>query len=72
MLGREGSVAIETKGKTNLQRRDLNGIRAYRDEHRPSRAIVVCNELAPRRTQDGVSILPLREFLERLWSDRVF
>ena len=71
VLGREGSVAIETKGKTNLQRRDLNGIRAYRDEHRPSRAIVVCNELAPRRTQDGVSILPLREFLERLWSDRV-
>ena len=71
VLGREGSVAIEAKGKTNLQRRDLNGIRAYRDEHRPSRAIVVCNELAPRRTQDGVAILPLREFLERLWSDRV-
>ena len=69
VLGRDGEVAIEVKGTNNVQTRDLNGLRAYADEHRPRRAVLVSNEAAPRRTSDGLWILPWRDFLERLWSD---
>ncbi len=69
VLGWDGEVAIEVKGTNNVQPRDLNGIRAYAGEHRPRHAVVVCNEAAPRRTADGVRILPWRDFLEQLWSD---
>ena len=71
VLGRDGEVAVEVKGKTSVQTRDLRGLRAYAEEHRPRHAVVVCNESAPRRTGDGLWILPWREFLERLWSDAI-
>lgn len=71
VLGREGEVAIEVKGAAVGDRRDLRGLRAYADEHRPRRAIVVCNAAAPMRTRDGIRILPWERFLERLWSDGI-
>lgn len=69
VLGRDGALAVEVKGKNSVQTRDLRGLRAYCDEHRPRHALVVCNEAAPRETNDGLLILPWRDFLERLWSD---
>ena len=68
VLGREGEVAVEVKGKTNVQSRDLTGLRAYREEHKPRHAVLVANETALRRTSDGLWMLPWREFLERLWA----
>ena len=71
VLGRDGSVAIEVKGTDNVQPRDLKGLNAYVEEHRPRLAIVVSNEPAPRRTAAGIWLLPWREFLERLWDDQI-
>lgn len=71
VLGREGAVAIEVKGGANPGPRDLRPIRAYIDEHRPRRAVVVCNAAAPRRTADGIWILPWERFLDRLWTDTI-
>ena len=71
VLGREGDVAIEVKGGANPGSRELRGLRAFIDEHGPRRAIVVCNGSAPRRTADGIWILPWERFLERLWGDEV-
>lgn len=71
VLGREGEVAIEVKGAAAGDRRDLRGLRAYAEEHRPRRAIVVCNADAPMRTRDGIRILPWERFLEELWSDGI-
>ena len=71
VLGREGSVAIEVKGTASVRERELRGLRAYVDEHRPRHAIVVCNESAPRHTSEGIRLLPWRIFLERLWSDEI-
>lgn len=68
ILGRDGELAVEVKGKNSVQPRDLTGLRAYREEHRPRDALLVCNEVAPRRTNDGLWILPWQVFLERLWS----
>ena len=71
VLGRDGTVAVEVKGTDNVRPRDLKGLTAYMDEHRPRLAIVVSNEPAPRRTAAGIWLLPWREFLERLWDDQI-
>ena len=69
VLGKAGTVAIETKSGANIRPRDLTGLRAYMDEHRPRHALVVCNERDARRTAEGIWILPWRQFLDRLWAD---
>ena len=71
ILGRDGEVAIEIKGGSSLRPREFKPIRAYMDEHRPRQAIIVCNENAPRRTSDGIWVLPWQRFLERLWGDEI-
>ena len=71
VLGREGTVAIKVKGGANPGSRELRPIRAYIEEHRPRRAVVVCNATAPRRTRDGIWILPWERFLDRLWTDAI-
>ena len=71
VLGRDGAVAIEVKGTARLHPADLKGIRAYIDEHEPRFAVIVCNESAPRRTADGIWILPWEVFLKRLWADAI-
>ena len=71
ILGRGGEVAIEVKGSASLRPREFRPIRAYMDEHRPRQAIIVCNENAPRRTGDGIWVLPWQHFLERLWADEI-
>ena len=59
------------KGGARVRREDLKAMRAYVEEHRPRCAIVVCNEDEPRRTEDGIQVLPWRRFLERLWGDEI-
>ena len=71
VLGRDGGVAIEVKGSGRVGRRELRGVRAFVDEHGPRHAMVVCNESAPRRTEDGILILPWERFLGRLWGGGV-
>ena len=71
VLGRDGAAAIEVKGSARVRREDLTAMRAYVEEHRPRRAIVVCNEEEPRRAGDGIQVLPWRRFLEQLWGDEV-
>ena len=71
VLGRDGAVAIEVKGSRNVRAGELRAMRAFVEEHRPRRAIVVSNEAAPRQTDDGIRILPWRQFLELLWTDAI-
>jgi len=48
--------------------RDLKGLRDIANENVWKARILVCREPVPRLTDDGVLILPVKEFLERLWS----
>ena len=72
VVGSDGGVAIEVKGASRLRPADLRGIRAYVDEHAPEQAVVVCNERDPRRTPDGIWILPWEQFLQQLWDRQIF
>lgn len=71
VLGRDGAIAITVNGSSRLGPSALRAIRAYADEHRPHRAIVVCNERDGRLTNDAIWVLPWEQFLERLWSNGI-
>ena len=71
VLGRGGETVIEVKGSANAKPDHLKPLRAFVDEHRVRRAILVCNEAAVRRTGDGIWILPWQVFLEKLWAGEI-
>lgn len=60
------SVAVEVKAKSNISQRDLRGIIALKEEKKLSHYFVVCLEKRPRIVH-GINILPLKDFLEKLW-----
>ena len=65
----EAEVAVEAKSTGNVTDRHLRGIRAFSEENTARHTIVVSMDPRPRRTEDGVDILPWRLFLERLWQN---
>ncbi|MBI1991803.1 MAG: ATP-binding protein [Candidatus Omnitrophica bacterium] len=65
----EGEVAIEVKGG-RLDPSDLRALKTFAEEHRPKKALLVCNERAPRISKK-ISILPWKNFLADLWGGKV-
>ena len=62
-------VAVEAKSSANITSDHLRGLRSLvRDHPEVKRCVVVCRESRPRRTADGIEILPAVAFVERLWS----
>lgn len=61
-----GEVAIEVKGQSQVNSRDLRPLSAFIDEYTPKKAFVVCNE-KEERVIEKIRILPWRRFLENLW-----
>lgn len=59
-------TAIEVKAKENVSSQDLRSLRALAEEKKLKRYL--CVSLEPRpRSLDGITILPYKEFLNRLW-----
>jgi predicted AAA+ superfamily ATPase len=69
ILGDE-EVAIEVKGTSRVDDRDLRGLRLFGETHRPRMSIVVCNEAA-ERVVDGIRIVPWRQFFRELWAGEI-
>jgi predicted AAA+ superfamily ATPase len=67
----DAEVAIEVKSTDHPTSDHLKGLRAWREEHPSSRCILVCRCPRPRRTEDGIEILPWRDFLRQLWRDEI-
>lgn len=66
-----GHLAIEVKSTQRVSQADLKGLRALREENLCSRYLLVCRE-SERRMEDGILILPWRDFLESLWMKKEF
>lgn len=66
----DGEVAIEVKGMSRVDNADLRGLKAFIEACPPRQAYVVCNETAPRR-HEGITLLPWRDFLKRLWGGEI-
>ena len=65
-------IAIEAKAVARIGSRHLKGLRTLVKDHpRVERRIVVCLEARPLKTEDGIEILPVGDFLELLWSERL-
>ena len=63
-------VAIEVKSSDRIHSDHLKGLRNIIIDHPGiARRIVVCREPRPRKTNDGIEIMPAEEFAERLWED---
>lgn len=66
-----GEIAIETKTTRNVTKDDLKGLRAIAEEGAFRHRILVSDEPRPREVE-GISILPWRIFIDRLWSGEIF
>lgn len=64
-------VAVEVKATDKPTADHLKGLRAWREEHPKSRCILVCRMPRGRLTDDGVELLPWREFLRQLWRHEI-
>ena len=68
LLG-DADIAIEAKATPRINRSHLRGLRTLADEHPDvRRRIVVSLEPRPRRTEEGIDILPAATFASRLWA----
>lgn len=64
-------AAVEAKATRSVTSDDLKGLRQLRAEHpNLGQAWVVSLEPKARRTQDGIRIVPAREFARSLWAGR--
>jgi len=64
-------IAIEFKAARELRGTDFRGMRALLEEHTPRRSIVVSRGERRRKTQDGIEIVPWRDFCAQLWSGKL-
>lgn len=65
-----GEVALETKGTTRVDNRDLRSLKSFIQEYSPRKAVVVCNE-KEERLHGQIQIMPWRNFLKALWSGKI-
>lgn len=67
----DAATAIEVKSTDSPTSDHLAGLRAWREDNPESRCILVSRIAKPRRTTDGIEILPYQHFLEQLWSGEI-
>jgi predicted AAA+ superfamily ATPase len=65
-----GEVAIEIKGATMVDDRDLRALHTFSGEQKPRTSLCVCNERQERRIGD-IRVMPWRSFLTELWAGEI-
>ena len=64
----DGLVAVEAKAGARISNRHLKGLRSFAQDHpEVARRVLVCLEPRPRRTEDGIDVLPAEDFAAQLW-----
>jgi len=67
------ACAIECKSSSNVQRAHLKGLRELKAEHKAvGKQIVVSCVPVSRKTDEGVEILSVADFLDKLWGGELF
>ncbi|MCK4469809.1 MAG: DUF4143 domain-containing protein, partial [Desulfobacterales bacterium] len=65
-----GEIAVEVKGTSHVEKRDLLPIKTFIEEYSPRKAIVVCNE-KEERVYEQIQIIPYKKFLSDLWEGTI-
>ncbi|MDD2715617.1 MAG: AAA family ATPase [Candidatus Wallbacteria bacterium] len=66
----EGEVAVEVKGTSRVEAKEINGLESFREAHPSRKSILVCNE-KEKRIHNRIEILPWKNFLDQLWAGKV-
>jgi predicted AAA+ superfamily ATPase len=66
----KGEVAIEIKGTSRVDKRDLRALNTFIDLYSPRKSLVVCNE-KEERIHGNINIMPWRKFLRDLWDGKI-
>lgn len=61
-------VAIEVKSTENVNVKHTKGLNAFADEYKSKRKIIVSQDPVPRQLENGILVLPWREFVDSLWA----
>lgn len=64
-------VAVEVKATKHVSPRDLKGLKAFMEEGLVEKYILVCREDYPQLLDNGILILPYKDFLSDLWGGRI-
>jgi len=64
-------LAIEIKSTDLIKDKHLKGLRALKEEGVVERFAVISLDDTARVTNDGISIYPVKQFLEMLWGDQL-
>lgn len=64
-------VALEVKSAEHIADHHLRGLRAVKQDYPSVKPILVCTERSARKTDDGISILPVEQFLAELWAGKI-
>lgn len=64
--------AIEVKSCNEVQNRHLKGLRAFGEEYPEVKRICLSHDKTRRKTEDGIEIWPVEEFLAGMWKERYF
>ena len=62
------ALLVECKASASVRQNELKGIRTFLEEHKSRRHVVVTREHEPRRTEDGIELIPWRQFCKMLWA----
>jgi predicted AAA+ superfamily ATPase len=66
----EGEIAIEIKGSSRIDKRDLKALMSFNEEYLPKRSFLVCNE-KEKRLHGKIEIIPWSNFLQELWAGNI-
>jgi len=64
----DAALAIEVKSAENPTSDHLKGLRAWKEEQKKSRCLLVCRAPRARKTEDGIEVMPWPSFLKQLWA----
>jgi len=64
-------IAIEAKATQQVQEGHLKGLRAFQEEFKPRRSIVVSLDPNPRKLSSGIEVIPWKVFLSNLWAGKI-
>ena len=62
---------LPLKASRRVSPGDLKGLRALAEETTLKKRMVVSMESGERRTDEGITILPVLQFFEDLWAGRI-
>lgn len=64
-------VAVEVKSTDNVNSKHTKGMVAFAEEYKLKKKIIVSQDNLPRNLDNGIVVLPWRDFLNRLWAGQI-